>query len=70
VRFLDGQPGRSVALTFDELGDPLYLVAGLRPNTNALFDIPSLDGYDGGVQVTDRWANALSSLPTCRSTRS
>jgi len=62
VRFLDGQPGRSVALTFDELGDPPYLVAGLRPNTNALFDIPSLDGYDGGVQVTDRWANALSSL--------
>ncbi len=62
VRFLDGQPGRSVALTLDEFGDPAYLVAALRPNTNALFDIPSLDGYDGGVQVTDRWADALSSL--------
>jgi hypothetical protein len=64
VRFLDGQPGRSVALTFDELGDPPYLVASLRPNTNAFFAIPSLDGYDGGVQVTDRWADALSSLAT------
>jgi hypothetical protein len=62
VHFLDGQPGRSVAITFDELGDPAYLVAGLRPNTNALFAIPSIDGYDGGVQVTDRWAHGLSSL--------
>jgi hypothetical protein len=62
VGFLDGQPGRSVALTFDELGDPPYLVASLRPNANALFDIPSVDGYDGGVQVTDRWAEAMSSM--------
>ena len=62
MRFLDGQPGRSVALTFDELGDPPYLVASLRPNANALFDIPSVDGYDGGVQVTDRWAEAMSSM--------
>jgi Bacterial membrane protein YfhO len=62
VRFLDGQPGRSVALTFDDLGDPAYLVASLRPNANALFDIPSIDGYDGGVQVTDRWAAAMSSM--------
>lgn len=62
VQFLDRQPGRSVALTFDDLGDPPYLVASLRPNANALFAIPSLDGYDGGVQVTDRWATAMSSL--------
>ena len=60
VSFLDGRPGRSVALTFDELGNPPYLVASLRPNANALSDIPSLDGYDGGVQVTDRWAQAMS----------
>jgi hypothetical protein len=62
VQFLDRLPGRSIALTFDDLGNPAYLVAGLRPNANALFEIPSLDGYDGGVQVTKRWASALSSL--------
>jgi hypothetical protein len=62
VAFLDRLPGRSIALTFDDLENPSYLVAALRPNANALFEIPSLDGYDGGVQVTDRWASALSSL--------
>jgi len=62
VRFLDGQPGRSVALTFDEFDDTAYLVASLRPNTNAFFDVPSLDGYDGGDQVTTRWATAMGVL--------
>ncbi len=62
VKFLDGQPGRSLAMTFDDLGNTAYLVASLRPNANALFDIPSIDGYDGGVQVTDRWAAAMSSM--------
>ncbi len=62
VTFLDGQPGRSVALTFDQLDDTAYLVASLRPNTNALFDVPSLDGYDGGDQVTTRWATAMGVL--------
>ncbi len=32
---------------------------GLRPNANALHGISSIDGYDGGVQITQRWADAL-----------
>jgi hypothetical protein len=62
VQFLNGLPGREVALTFDNFADPAYLVAALRPNTNALFAVPSLDGYDGGVQVTERWTTAMASL--------
>ena len=62
VAFLNGLPGREVALTLDNFDDPAYLVAALRPNTNVLFAIPSLDGYDGGVQVTKRWATAVATL--------
>jgi hypothetical protein len=50
--------GWTIALT-SEAGDHDDLVAGLRPNANTWFDIPSIDGYDGGVQVTDRWSDAL-----------
>ncbi|MEY2974789.1 MAG: hypothetical protein RIR49_1209 [Actinomycetota bacterium] len=50
--------GWAIALT-SEAGDHDDLVAGLRPNANTWFDIPSIDGYDGGVQVTDRWSDAL-----------
>lgn len=49
--------GWAIALTPDG-GDHDSLVAGLRPNANAWFDIASIDGYDGGVQVSDRWAAA------------
>jgi hypothetical protein len=34
----------------------------LRPNANVTSDVRSLDGYDGGIQVTDRWARAVSEL--------
>jgi len=52
---LEGRPGLTMALTDDAFGDPAYLVAGFRPNTNVLAGVASLDGYDGGVQVTDRF---------------
>lgn len=57
--FLAGvDAGFTIALTDD--GKPAdYQVPGLRPNANALHDIASLDGYDGGVQITQRWADAL-----------
>lgn len=55
TEWLKGQPGWSIALTGDRLGEPPYLVPALRPNTNTLFGIRSLDGYDGGVQVSTRW---------------
>lgn len=50
--------GLVVALT-DDLQPPEYAVPGLRPNANVLHGIRSIDGYDGGVQVTRRWAEAL-----------
>ena len=46
--------GSAIALTPD-FGDYDELVLGLRPNANAWFNIRSIDGYDGGVQVTERW---------------
>lgn len=50
--------GFTVALT-DDGRTADYQVPGLRPNANALHGIPSIDGYDGGVQITQRWADAL-----------
>ena len=57
--FLAGvDAGLTVALTDD--GRPAdYQVPGLRPNANVLHEIASIDGYDGGVQITQRWADAL-----------
>lgn len=62
TEFLEGRPERVVAMTFDRLDQPRYLVATLRPNANTLFGIRSIDGYDGGVQVTRRWATAMDGL--------
>jgi hypothetical protein len=50
--------GLAVALTDDARGAE-YEVPGMRPNANVLHGVPSIDGYDGGVQVTERWADAL-----------
>lgn len=57
-RFLADHPGRSLAIT-DDAAPPRYLVNGLRPNANNLFGARSIDGYDGGVQVTTRWLSAM-----------
>lgn len=59
VDYLVAHPGGStVALTDDGVGVE-YEVTGLRPNANVLAGVPSPDGYDGGVQITKRWASAL-----------
>jgi hypothetical protein len=50
--------GLTVALTDDGRTED-YQVPGLRPNANVLHEIASIDGYDGGVQITQRWADAL-----------
>ncbi|MEX2627076.1 MAG: hypothetical protein WD225_09330 [Ilumatobacteraceae bacterium] len=54
--------GLTIALTDDAWDDTAYLVAGLRPNTNVLAGVASLDGYDGGVQVTERFAALIERL--------
>ncbi len=57
--YLRDHPGGStIALTDDGRG-AAYEVPGLRPNANVLPGIPSIDGYDGGVQITKRWATSL-----------
>ncbi len=56
--WLRGQDGFTISFT-DDLRAAEYGVPGLRPNANVLVDVPSIDGYDGGVQVTERWAAAL-----------
>lgn len=62
--YLHGRTGFTVAVTNDvfEAG---YLVEGMRPNVQTVFDIRSIDGYDGGVSVSRRWhALLLQIIPT------
>jgi Bacterial membrane protein YfhO len=59
--FLASHPGRSLAVTNDA-APTAYLVNGLRPNANDLVGVRSVDGYDGGVQVTSRWIEAMGGL--------
>lgn len=56
--WLSTQSGYTVALT-EDFGPIDEIIQGLRPNTNVLLGIRSIDGYDGGVQVTKRWSDAL-----------
>lgn len=59
VDFLESQDqGTTIALT-DDGREVAYEVPGFRPNANVLAGVPSIDGYDGGVQITKRWAAAL-----------
>ena len=55
AEFLAGEEGWEIAYTDDGFEDPAQLITGMRPNGNVLMDVSSLDGYDGGVQVTERW---------------
>ncbi len=55
------EAGLMLALT-DDARPADYQVPGMRPNTNVLSEVPSIDGYDGGVQITERWADALRRL--------
>jgi hypothetical protein len=61
--FLRDQPGFTMSFTDDGQG-PAYSVPGLRPNANVLAGVRSVDGYDGGVQITKRWADAVARLQT------
>jgi hypothetical protein len=66
TQWLSAHPHSTIAITLDG-GDTKYLVSGLRPNAQVHFDISSIDGYDGGVQISSRWAltmNRFSEAPT------
>lgn len=56
--------GRIFAQTYDRFDDETYMLNSLRPNTNLLFGIESLDGYDGGMWVQRRWISYAEALTT------
>lgn len=62
VEPLVDEEGLVVAVAVERFGDMSHEVAALRPNAGAALGIASLDGYDGGVQVTHRWAAAVAAL--------
>lgn len=62
TRDLAAEDGRVLALTGENLGDPTLLVRDLRPNTNVIVGLRSIDGYDGGTQITTRWARTVAAL--------
>jgi hypothetical protein len=54
------QQGAGLVLALTDDGAIVeYEVPGMRPNANVLAGVASIDGYDGGVQITERWADAL-----------
>ena len=57
-RWLSNTSGLTLAMV-NEVPTAQYLTAGMRPNANALADVRSIDGYDGGVAVSRRWHAAL-----------
>jgi hypothetical protein len=59
---LKNEPGKILALTYDRLGDDTYLLNTLRPNTNLLQNLRSIDGYDGGTWLQSRWVAAASAM--------
>ncbi len=65
THWLQGRPGYVISFT-DDLQGPEYSLPGLRPNANVLVGVRSVDGYDGGVQITKRWAAALLRLDPAR----
>ena len=62
VRFLERQPEKAYSQTEDRFSEPEYLIAALRPNVNATYSIPSIDGYDGSIQVRSEWADAMAAF--------
>ncbi|MDH4145055.1 MAG: hypothetical protein OEY23_07785 [Acidimicrobiia bacterium] len=54
--------GRLLSIAGDDFSRADYLVATLRPNADTFVGARSLDGYDGGVQVTERWADTMALL--------
>ena len=59
--WLSAHPDSIIAITAED-GSNLDLVSALRPNAQALFGIASFDGYDGGVQISTRWALAMNRI--------
>jgi hypothetical protein len=59
IRRVEGARGRTFSSAQERFDDQRYMVESLRPNVNVYFDIPSIDGYDGGPAVRARWADTM-----------
>jgi hypothetical protein len=57
--WLSAHSDSTISITAED-GTNLDLVSALRPNAQSIFGIPSIDGYDGGVQITSRWALSMN----------
>jgi hypothetical protein len=64
AEFLRQHPERNLSLAGTPPDDYRYLSNSLRPNANLTYGSRSLDGYDGGLWVTDRWVKAVEPLTT------
>jgi hypothetical protein len=53
---------RVLSLAAQPFGDLPYLARAIKPNANATAGVRSIDGYDGGLQVTTEWATAMDPL--------
>jgi hypothetical protein len=61
TEFLSAQAGWTISLT-DDTAEPQGAIGGLRPNASVQAGVRSLDGYDGGVQVTKRWLALIATV--------
>ncbi len=62
TRFLSHATGRSISLTRDDFSDYQYLIESLRPNVHTFHGVKSIDGYDGGQWIQERWVQSMESL--------
>ncbi len=62
LEWLRARPGRVFALTSDQVSSLDRVTASLRPNANVTAGLRSVDGYDGGIQVTEAWVSAWEPL--------
>jgi hypothetical protein len=61
---IDGAGGRVLSLGGEGLFDYAGHRRALRPNTHVYDELRSVDGYDGGLLVTDEWAAAMAAMTT------
>ncbi|MFN0028938.1 MAG: hypothetical protein ACKV2O_17385 [Acidimicrobiales bacterium] len=62
LTWLRDRPGRVLALTSDQVNSLDQVTLSLRPNANVTAGLRSVDGYDGGIQVTKTWVAAWQPL--------
>jgi hypothetical protein len=59
---IKAEGGRVFAQTFDNFDNFDYLVRHLRPNTQKLYGVGTIDGYDGGQWIQRRWVQTMRSV--------